>query len=596
MFIAVVLLGTFTPGMLRDVLAFVGLQSAVAANGDVTSSDACPPRAYANGQGSTSCISCAPPHMQKLLQEHQANGGPSIRLVIRGARRTGKSTLLSRMQGAGVSSSAYHPTQAIQPGVFLWRPRSSPTDDASSGAYPPATLSETRVELWDVVDHGSPARFPTPDSTANSSSSSGSISAALRSMLSLPTDATTVDVYRGAHGVILMYDVTSRDSFDYVLDALPRIPQHLPVAICGNFWDLVHTDGTKREVDERAVEQCLAAAHRAATPLFASFIAAAQGARGSCGVPVALSSFTVDPVHIHLSTKDGFGLTPLHRFTGLCAAFSKAIEADNAVRACYGRVASASQNLQTINDSQNYDEFLQWRTDAEARRRQDALGTLPQKQIQYLSGGGDVTTTTGDDSANKCKGSIRSAGRAKQRNPSQTQRAKLNTVATDETRRSSSNVAEQQQMGAGLDIGGTIDASFFEHIDDSHERLEQRNSLKDPRVTGEEGTSSGEEETPESSSPPGSGGASVRPPQRSFQLSAQERKMRVLEQLAAQSIIHASSHAPEDTGGKKRAVVIDTATIHALTHCLEENFSTAGLREGDDCNDTKLVGGYVHDS
>ncbi|CUG93687.1 WD40 repeat-containing protein, putative, partial [Bodo saltans] len=65
---------------------------------------------------------------------------------------------------------------------------------------------------------------------------------------------------------------TSRDTFDHVLEALPRVPRHLPIAVCGNFWDLVHEDKERLEVDEKDVEKLLKlVAHRAVTPLFASF-------------------------------------------------------------------------------------------------------------------------------------------------------------------------------------------------------------------------------------------------------------------------------------------------------------------------------------
>lgn len=52
-----------------------------------------------------------------------------------------------------------------------------------------------------------------------------------------PLDATAVDVYKGTHGVLLLFDISKRWSFDYVVKLLPAIPETIPVLLLGNCRD-----------------------------------------------------------------------------------------------------------------------------------------------------------------------------------------------------------------------------------------------------------------------------------------------------------------------------------------------------------------------
>ncbi|KAH8867591.1 Rab-like protein 6 [Schistosoma japonicum] len=51
-------------------------------------------------------------------------------------------------------------------------------------------------------------------------------------------DATFINVYKGAHGVIFIMDMTKSSTFDYVCRELVKIPSKLPVLIMSNFHDL----------------------------------------------------------------------------------------------------------------------------------------------------------------------------------------------------------------------------------------------------------------------------------------------------------------------------------------------------------------------
>jgi GTPase SAR1 family protein len=642
--------------MLRDMLSYVGLQSLVSegdgpsppilSSGAPTSSGCQDPENGGVLSSFSSCgrsMSCAPPHVQKLLQAHQARGGPSIRIVIRGARRTGKSSLLTRMQGGGgeLWSSMYHPTQAIQPGVFLWRPRAvAPSNSSCLGdrgdggaASSSSALCETRVELWDVVDRGTPnpvfhgahheAAGGGGQSLQHLTSSTTSSSASVM----MPTDASTIDVYRGAHGVVFLYDATSRDTFDHVLEALPRVPKHLPVAICGNFWDLVHADKERLEVDEKDVEKLLrVTAHRAVTPLFASFIAAvvsqpqSSSSRSSNNnnnnnnktPPAALSSFVVDPVHIQLSVKDGFGLTPLHRFTGVCAAFAKAMELDAAIRIGYGRVASAAEDLNKLNDEQKYDEFLQWRADAEARRLLEESQKQHQQQQQQhhqpsadweeaqdapdpLKNSNNDRVTVGRNRKYQ-DSSIRSGGRAK-RPTSAVAAAGGASSDTHQTTAPSamSRLSKTQQQAAmvvatSVTFGDAIASSFFDGCDDEiHDRAGTKSERR--RVASSDDDDS--DVVVEAVLLPVGAAVQARisdSSEKRKKTSTSERKARILEQLAAQSIIDrgvdlipiTATHL--SSSSRSQHPPIDATVVSALTQSFEDHFAAARVDadSGDD--------------
>lgn len=52
-------------------------------------------------------------------------------------------------------------------------------------------------------------------------------------------DASTVNVYSGCHGVVLMFDVTREWTWAYVRRELPNVPAHIPVLVMANKTDLL---------------------------------------------------------------------------------------------------------------------------------------------------------------------------------------------------------------------------------------------------------------------------------------------------------------------------------------------------------------------
>ncbi|TPP66226.1 Gtp-binding protein parf partner of arf [Fasciola gigantica] len=89
-----------------------------------------------------------------------------------------------------------------------------------------------KVEVWDVIDKGKPRTSSRQGLKFKNSDTQNTPEPCL--------DASFLDVYKGAHGVILVMDMTKSWTFDYVRRELPRIPPDLPVLILSNCRDMGH--------------------------------------------------------------------------------------------------------------------------------------------------------------------------------------------------------------------------------------------------------------------------------------------------------------------------------------------------------------------
>ena len=53
-------------------------------------------------------------------------------------------------------------------------------------------------------------------------------------------DAQFLDVYKQAHGVIIIFDITKPWTFDYTKKELDNVPTNIPVLVLANFCDASH--------------------------------------------------------------------------------------------------------------------------------------------------------------------------------------------------------------------------------------------------------------------------------------------------------------------------------------------------------------------
>mgnify|MGYP001615262381 FL=1 len=219
-------------------------------------------------------------------------GLPVLRVVLRGAKGVGKTTLLKCLTAAGASRnrrgqnpptksvnglvergvatlSSYVPSREISAATVRWRsneqdfrsgapqPPGGDGGSPTSGGSPSPPLSpqttaaaerqgrrwagDVALEVWDVVDHGA---VPT-SAAAGVVGCDGGATASLRRGVAvpsaiprLPIDASTVNVYERAHAVIVLVDVTREETIRYAGNALQAMPASLPCCLCCNFGDV----------------------------------------------------------------------------------------------------------------------------------------------------------------------------------------------------------------------------------------------------------------------------------------------------------------------------------------------------------------------
>ena len=137
-----------------------------------------------------------------------------MKIVVRGDKNTGKSCLLARLQGKPFLEE-YIATEEIQVASINWSYKN--TEDI------------VKVEVWDVVDVAKKRKKLTGLKMSGDSEE-----------FETGLDASFIDVYKGCHGAILVFDITKPWTFDYIKKEVSEIPSHIPVLILANFTDAAH--------------------------------------------------------------------------------------------------------------------------------------------------------------------------------------------------------------------------------------------------------------------------------------------------------------------------------------------------------------------
>ncbi|RNF11891.1 putative small G-protein [Trypanosoma conorhini] len=175
-----------------------------------------------------------------VQREIQRGSHLNMKVVVRGMRRTGKSTIVSRLCGYA-PLGGYTPSPEISAGTIFYRSYAGRTGVGGGGS------SGAKVELWDVVDEGFSASQPS--STARHPALA---------------DARSIDVYRGCHLAAFVVDRTRRETLEYAVREARHVPPNTCVIFILNFYDAPRD---AHAVSERDIDAACTGLRRATTPM-----------------------------------------------------------------------------------------------------------------------------------------------------------------------------------------------------------------------------------------------------------------------------------------------------------------------------------------
>ncbi|XP_065575678.1 rab-like protein 6 isoform X2 [Artemia franciscana] len=229
-----------------------------------------------------------------------------MKIIIKGDRNVGKTSLFTRLQG-GSFIDEYTATPEIQVASIHWSYKA--TDDV------------IKVDIWDIVDKGKKTK--PKDGLKLDLDSTQEEGVAL--------DAEFLDVYKGTAGVIMIFDMTKKWTFEYIERELPKVPDHIPVLILANRRDMGH----HRVVSEDVVRCFLSSLNR---PKNAGLVRYAES-----------------------SMKNGFGLQFLHRFLNVpfLTLQRTSLLAQLERNANEMRITDTELNLYDESPASCYDKFIE---------------------------------------------------------------------------------------------------------------------------------------------------------------------------------------------------------------------------------------------
>ena len=276
----------------------------------------------------------------------------NMKVVLRGARKTGKTAMLHRLQGKPMPST-YTPSSEISAGTITWRPQR-----CEEGAT-------VKVEVWDVVDKGTPVQCSTLAGVGKSTSKSVlkklqkehdgktsdfTVPKSLPAELP-PLDSTTVDVYQGCHCCIFLLDINRPETLDYIRYEAKKVPSQIPILICANFADMSPACGDAEEgeqpviVTRADIEALSSSLQRAVTPYVADLPASENLNPATSGVPC---------FYIETALTTNYGLRPLHTYLNVPFTLLRIQVLEERVAMEYGHIQSLLGDMKEIQSRQSH--------------------------------------------------------------------------------------------------------------------------------------------------------------------------------------------------------------------------------------------------
>eukprot|EP00039_Didymoeca_costata_P011371 m.159460 g.159460 ORF g.159460 m.159460 type:complete len:661 (+) comp15152_c0_seq2:233-2215(+) len=285
----------------------------------------------------------------KSLQRRLARGVDyNMKIVVKGDRNTGKSCLLNMLQGEKFSAE-YLPTPQIQVANISWKYKA--TDDI------------VKVEVWDVVDKGISSSRPKSEGLKlNEGDSPQPDMPAL--------DASFMDVYKGSHGVLMIFDVTKAWTFEYIQREIENVPTNLPVLIMANFRDR----GEHRTVSADDVTYWIRGLDRTEDPEAGRILYAES------------------------SLMNGFGLMYVYRFFNLPYLMLQRAQLEKRLEINRNEMEASVEELQVTGygtDEQDYERFCE--ALAKKRGRSKSISASEAQAAAYVPVKANTTGGIGSD-------------------------------------------------------------------------------------------------------------------------------------------------------------------------------------------------------
>ncbi|KPA81790.1 hypothetical protein ABB37_04066, partial [Leptomonas pyrrhocoris] len=224
------------------------------------------------------------PLSPQVREEMKKGTRYNMKVLLRGTKGTGKSTLLARLTGHPLPLSYTPSTELIASTMRLQGEHCAPHEG-------------TKVDIWEVVEEGRQRSASSSSPNATAKAAHHIPSAQLQEALRMAADTRLLDVYAGAHLTIFMIDPRQRASWEYAKQETLHVPPTCCVLYALNFSDATSAAITAN-VPLAEVQAWRGRVRRATTSVVHRMLEGRQ----------ASEEFSVQPMTAVLSALSGAGI------------------------------------------------------------------------------------------------------------------------------------------------------------------------------------------------------------------------------------------------------------------------------------------------
>ncbi|CAM44409.1 conserved hypothetical protein [Leishmania braziliensis MHOM/BR/75/M2904] len=192
------------------------------------------------------------PLSAQVREEMKRGTRYNMKVVLRGTRATGKSTLLARLSGHPLPVRYTPSTELIASTMRLQGELCAPHEG-------------TKVDIWEVVEEGRQRSASSLSENPGTEVAAHVSTVQLHEILRLATDARLLDIYSRCQLVIFMIDPRQRSSWEYAKQETLHIPPTCCILYALNFSDVGPLTATSDTVALDEVESWCNRVRRATT-------------------------------------------------------------------------------------------------------------------------------------------------------------------------------------------------------------------------------------------------------------------------------------------------------------------------------------------